>query len=124
MKNYLNFELDIKNLEIELEKLKDPYNQEGLSEVDTNKISNIQSEIDSKLKEVYSNLNSWQTVQVARHEDRPKSKYFIENLFENFIPLFLEKPGPIIFLFIINFLFLIFFSCSLTKDNSFKELSS
>ena len=38
MKNYLNFETDIKNLETELEKLKDPYNQEGLSEVDTNKI--------------------------------------------------------------------------------------
>ena len=42
MKNYLNFEAEIKNLEIELEKLKDPYNQEGLSEVDTNKISNLQ----------------------------------------------------------------------------------
>ena len=50
MKNYLNFEQDIKNLEIELDKLKDSYNQEGLSEVDTNKISKIQSEIDSKLK--------------------------------------------------------------------------
>ncbi len=87
MKNYLNFESDIKNLETELEKLKDPYNQEGLSEVDTNKISNIQSEIDSKLTEVYSNLNPWQTVLVARHEDRPKSKFFIENLFEDFIPL-------------------------------------
>ena len=35
MKNYLNFETDIKDLETELEKLKDPYNQEGLSEVDT-----------------------------------------------------------------------------------------
>ena len=41
MKNYLNFENDIKNLEIELEKLKDPYNQDGLTEVDTNKISNL-----------------------------------------------------------------------------------
>ena len=38
MKNYLNFETDIKNLENELEKLKDPYNQDGLSEVDTKKI--------------------------------------------------------------------------------------
>ena len=37
MKSYLNFENDIKELETELEKLKDPYNQEGLSEVDTNK---------------------------------------------------------------------------------------
>ena len=87
MKNYLNFEKDIKNLEVELDKLKDPYNQEGLSEVDTDRISKIQSEIDIKLKEVYSNLNSWQKTQVARHEDRPKSKFFIENLFEEFIPL-------------------------------------
>ena len=87
MKNYLNFENDIKNLEVELNKLKDPYNQEGLSEVDTNKISQIQSQIDNKLKEVYSNLNSWQKTLVARHEDRPKAKYFIENIFEDFIPL-------------------------------------
>ena len=87
MKNYLNFENDIKNLETELDKLKDPYNQEGLSEVDTNKISKIQSEIDDKLSEVYLNLDSWQKTQVARHEDRPKSKFFIENLFEDFIPL-------------------------------------
>ena len=50
MKNYLNFETDIKNLESELDKLKDPYNQEGLSEVDTSKISIIQEEINEKLK--------------------------------------------------------------------------
>ena len=87
MKNYLNFETDIKDLETELEKLKDPYNQEGLSEVNTDKISKIQSEIDDKLNEVYSNLNSWQTTLVARHEDRPKSKFFIENLFDDFIQL-------------------------------------
>ncbi len=87
MKNYLNFESDIKSLELELEKLKDPFNQEGLTEVDTNKISSMQSAIDSKLSEVYSNLNAWQTVLVARHEDRPKSNFFIDNLFEDFIPL-------------------------------------
>ena len=87
MKNYLNFETEIKNLENELDKLKDPYNQEGLSEVDTSKISNLQNEIDQKLKKIYSNLNSWQTVLVARHEDRPKAKFFIDNLFENFISL-------------------------------------
>ena len=87
MKNYLNFESEIKNLEIELDKLKDPYNQEGLSEVDTQNISKLQNEIDSKLKDVYSNLDSWQTTLVARHEDRPKAKHFIDNLFEDFISL-------------------------------------
>ena len=87
MKNYLNFESDIKNLEDELDKLKDPYNQSGLSEVDTQKISQIQNELDEKLKMVYANLDPWQTTMVARHEDRPKSKFFIDNLFEDFIPL-------------------------------------
>ena len=87
MKNYLNFENDIKNLEIELDKLKDPYNQDGLSEVDTSKITDLQNEIDKKLKDVYSNLDAWQTTLVARHEDRPKSKFFIDNLFDEFISL-------------------------------------
>ena len=50
MKNYLEFERDIKVLEEELEKLKDPFNKEGLTEVETDKISEIQVEIDSKLK--------------------------------------------------------------------------
>ena len=87
MKNYLNFEKEIKDLEIELDKLKDPFNQSGLSEVDTQKITKIQKELDDKLKSVYSNLDPWQTTMVARHEDRPKSKFFIENLFDDFIPL-------------------------------------
>jgi len=87
MKNYLNFETDIKNLETEIEKLKDPYNQDGLSEVDTKKISESQKEIDIRLQEIYSNLDPWQTTLVARHEDRPKAKFFIDNLFEDFIPL-------------------------------------
>jgi acetyl-CoA carboxylase carboxyl transferase subunit alpha len=87
MKNYLNFETDIKDLETEIEKLKDPYNQDGLSEVDTKKISESQEQIDKKLQEIYSNLDPWQTTLVARHEDRPKAKFFIDNLFEDFIPL-------------------------------------
>ena len=87
MKNYLNFETDIKNLENQIEKLKDPFNQSGLSEVDTQKILKIQNELDEKLKSIYSNLDSWQTTMVARHEDRPKSKFFIDNLFEDFISL-------------------------------------
>ena len=87
MKNYLNFEADIKNLESELDQLKDPYNQGGLSEVDTSKISKLQNEIDNRLQSIYSNLDSWQTALVARHEDRPKAKFFIENLFEDFISL-------------------------------------
>ena len=87
MKNYLNFETDIKNLDSEVEKLKDPYNESGISKVDTKKIFKTQNELEEKLKTIYSNLDPWQTTMVARHEDRPKSKFFIDNLFEDFIPL-------------------------------------
>ena len=87
MKNYLNFESEIKNIEAELDKLKDPYNNEGISTVNTNKIDKLQSDLDKKLKDIYSKLDPWQTTLVARHEDRPKSKFFIDNLFDNFFPL-------------------------------------
>ena len=87
MKNYLSFETEIKELETEIENLKDPFDKSGISEVDTQKISKTQEELNEKLKKIYSNLDPWQTTMVARHEDRPKSKYFIDNLFEDFISL-------------------------------------
>ena len=87
MKNYLKFENEIKNIEAEIDKLKDPFNNEGISTVDTVKIDKLQSELDKKLKKIYSNLDAWQTTLVARHEERPKSKFFIDNLFDNFFPL-------------------------------------
>ena len=88
MKNYLNFEEEIKDLENEIDNLKNPYsNEENLSEVDTDKINKTQEELNFKLKEMYSNLDPWQLTMVARHEDRPKSKFFIENLFTDFVPL-------------------------------------
>jgi acetyl-CoA carboxylase carboxyl transferase subunit alpha len=87
MKSYLEFERDIKVLEEELERFKDPFDKEGLKEVNTDKIEEIQGEIDTKLKTSYANLNEWQKTQVARHEERPKAKFFIDNLFKNFINL-------------------------------------
>jgi len=87
MKNYLNFETEIKEIENELDKLKDPFNSEGLSQVNTDKILILEKDLDIKLKKIYSNLNPWQTTLVARHEDRPKAKFFLENIFENFIQL-------------------------------------
>ena len=88
MKNYLSFETAIKDLEKEIESLKNPYdNEESLSEVNTSQITKTEEELKSKLKEIYSNLDPWQTTMVARHEDRPKSKFFIENIFNDFVSL-------------------------------------
>ena len=86
MKNYLEFEKDIKTLEDEMELLKSPGN-ESISEVDTSKIKSTQDQINSKLKSIYSSLNSWQKTQVARHEDRPRASFYIRKIFNNFTPL-------------------------------------
>jgi len=40
----------------------------------------VEEEINEKLEKIYSNLDPWQTALVARHEDRPKAKFFVENL--------------------------------------------
>ncbi len=82
MKNYLEFEKEIKRLEDEVESLKNPFGSEGISEVDTKKIQNTQQEINDKLKLTYANLNSWQRTLVARHEDRPKANYYIKKIFK------------------------------------------
>jgi acetyl-CoA carboxylase carboxyl transferase subunit alpha len=84
MKNYLEFEKEIKALEEEVDGLKSPFGSEGISEVDTKKIQDTQQEINEKLKQTYANLNSWQKTLVARHEDRPKASFYIKKIFTQF----------------------------------------
>ena len=84
MRNYLEFEKEIKSLEENLEKSKNPFDKDGISQVDTDKIEKIQEEINSKLKTTYSKLNSWQKTLVARHEDRPRAKFYINEIFSDF----------------------------------------
>ena len=84
MRNYLDFEKEIKTLEQDLDGLKNPFNKDGISEVDTVKIKKVQNEINDKLNLTYSNLNSWQKTQVARHEDRPRANFYINKIFSDF----------------------------------------
>ena len=84
MKNYLEFEKEVRSLEEEMDTLKSPFGSEGISEVDTKKIKNIQTEINDSLKKTYANLNSWQKTLVARHEDRPRANFYINKIFSNF----------------------------------------
>ena len=88
MKNYLEFEKEIKTLEEEVEGLKSPFGSEGISEVDTKKIQNTEAEINEKLKQTYANLNSWEKTLVARHEDRAKKVIeYVRNFLDEAAPL-------------------------------------
>lgn len=73
---YLDFEKPIQDLEEELAKLKEVASK---SKVDlTDKIAELEGHINEKLKEIYSNLNAWQKVQVSRHPDRPYTLAYID----------------------------------------------
>jgi len=87
MKNYLEFEKEIKTLETDLENLKSPFGSEGISEVDTQKITRTEEEINQKLQSTYANLNSWEKTLVARHEDRPRANFYIKKIFTSYTPL-------------------------------------
>lgn len=44
-------------------------------------------DLHTQTKEVYSHLTSWQTVQVARHKDRPYAADYIEHMCDDFMEL-------------------------------------
>jgi len=87
MRNYLEFEKEVKSLEDSLESSKNPFDKDGISEVNTEKIETIQKEINEKLDGIYSNLNSWQKTLVARHEDRPRANFYVNQIVSDFTQL-------------------------------------
>ena len=85
MMKYFDFEKDIEKIDEAILSIDsgDKGNIEKLSTLKSNKQQN--------LKKIYSSLNAWQKVQVARHADRPHALDYINNIFENFIPLCGDK---------------------------------
>lgn len=82
----LDFETKIAELEAKIAELK-----ESSSEKDTPKVIAQIDELDKKLAQekerTYANLTAWQSVQVARHPDRPLIRDFIASLCAEFIEL-------------------------------------
>src|SRR6056297_777429 len=84
----LEFEYEIADLEDKIASL----------ERTTDRNSEIESAIRSlrlarvtKLKETYSSLDPWQTVQVARHKNRPYTRDYLKLAFDEFVELHGDK---------------------------------
>lgn len=54
-------------------------------------IRHLKREIAKTTKEIYSNLTAWQTVQVARHKNRPHTVDYLSLAFEEFVELHGDK---------------------------------
>ena len=78
---FLNFEEPIKELAQKLSALR-------AAAIDSpslkNEILNLEKENKSLTKKIYSKLDTWQIVQVARHPNRPHTSDYIKRIFDDF----------------------------------------
>ncbi len=80
---YLDFEKDIKKLDIKIKEFEDSKSKDDKD----SKLLKIVEKRDAELQKLYSNLSSWNRVQVARHGNRPHAIDYIETMLTNFVEL-------------------------------------
>lgn len=85
MKLNLDFEAPVAEIEKMLEKLKSlsKHGDDGFSE----QVRELEDKVQKRRKEIYENLTPWQTVQIARHKDRPILRDYIRMIFTDFTEL-------------------------------------
>ena len=86
---YLDFEEKLEKLESEKKSLQKASEESGIDI--TSKILSIEEKEKTELEKIYSNLSPWQIVKIARHPQRPKTKDYIQKIFENFTSLYGDR---------------------------------
>ncbi len=81
----LDFEKEIAEIENRISELK-TLNENPNVEFDT-EIAELAGELEAKTKSTYRNLSPWQTIQIARHPERPSIKDYASGVFSEFIEL-------------------------------------
>jgi acetyl-CoA carboxylase carboxyl transferase subunit alpha len=84
MQQRLAFEKDIDDLEALLAKLETKSNGQVSN---TEEVRRIRRELLNLKRKIYGNLTPWQTVEVARHLNRPQTMDYVELIFHDFVEL-------------------------------------
>ena len=53
----------------------------------TTEIDSLQREKDNLIRKIFANLSAWQKIQIARHPNRPKIRFYLQHIFDEFIEL-------------------------------------
>ncbi len=85
MRQFLDFEKPIAELESKIEELR-RMTQPGEINI-ADEVARLSAKADSQLRALYSRLTPWQKTQVARHVERPKAAAVIAALITDFTPL-------------------------------------
>ncbi|QDT08887.1 acetyl-CoA carboxylase carboxyltransferase subunit alpha [Planctomycetes bacterium K23_9] len=84
----LEFEVAIADLESRIAALE---RQTDRSDATENEIRELRMELVNQLRDVYGSLDAWQTVQVARHKNRPYTRDYLNLAFDEFVELHGDK---------------------------------
>jgi acetyl-CoA carboxylase carboxyl transferase subunit alpha len=84
-KHILEFEKPIADLKYKINQLSEMQKDSPLNI--NQEIDLLQDKLEQLITNIYSKLDPWQIVQVARHFDRPRTLDYIEHLFTNFVEL-------------------------------------
>ncbi len=87
MKHYLDFEKPIVELQRKLEELRKQSESHPLTISLETEVAQIEKKIADTRREVFSNLNAWQRVQLARHPRRPYTLDYLSTTFQGFSEL-------------------------------------
>jgi acetyl-CoA carboxylase carboxyl transferase subunit alpha len=85
METTFDFEKPIADLVLQMEKVNQVADKTKVDMSAT--LAELQGKLDEARKEIYSNLNGWQKVQMARHPDRPQTLDYISMICEDFVEL-------------------------------------
>ncbi|HTI01962.1 MAG TPA: acetyl-CoA carboxylase carboxyltransferase subunit alpha [Acidisoma sp.] len=85
MRNFLDFEKPLAELENKIDELRRMPGPEGLSIAD--EVARLSEKADRQLRTLYAKLSPWQKTLVARHPDRPRALSYIAALIAEFTPL-------------------------------------
>jgi acetyl-CoA carboxylase carboxyl transferase subunit alpha len=85
MKQFLDFEKPIAELEGKIEELRHLSDGGGVNIAE--EVAKLQVKVERQLRQTYQKLTAWQKVQVARHPDRPHASDAIQRLVQDFTPL-------------------------------------
>jgi acetyl-CoA carboxylase carboxyl transferase subunit alpha len=85
MTNEMEFEKSVNELKKKVEDLRDLAKSTGIDL--SNEINKLEEKVKTMTDEMYENLNAWQKVQLARHQQRPTTQDYINEIIENFIEL-------------------------------------
>lgn len=82
---FLDFEKPLEGLFEQMSKLEEVNAKGDVDMSDT--VKELKNKIKKTQKEIYSDLTSWQKVQLSRHPQRPYSLFYIEKMFKKSIEL-------------------------------------